>query len=119
MTVVFAGCVNVMVNLVRAPIETTNTFVAHLDNGDYEAAYNSLCRATRSELTLDEFVEHQSATAAITGYTMTPASASVGELTSVSGTIEINGEPRNVTFDLVRENGEWRVCTYDLLQAGA
>ena len=115
-TVVLGGCVSIMVNLVRAPIETTNAFVANLDNGEYEVAYNSLCQATRSELTLAEFVDHQSASEAITDYTLTPAAASVGELTTVSGTIDISGEPRNVTFDLVREGGQWRVCTYDLMQ---
>ncbi|MCP3989094.1 MAG: hypothetical protein GY724_08465 [Actinomycetia bacterium] len=114
--VVMTGCVAVVVNLVRAPVEAANSFVAHIDDGEIKAAYNSLCRTTRSELTLDEFTDHYSAAGGITGYTLAPASSAIGELTTVSGTIEINDEPRNVNFSLVRENDEWRVCSYDLLQ---
>ncbi len=110
------GCVAVVVNLVRAPIEAANVFVAHIDDGEIEVAYNSLCLATRAGLTLDEFADHYSAASGITGYTLTSASSAVGELTTVSGTIEVNDEPRNVNFTLVRESDEWRVCTYDLLQ---
>ena len=110
------GCVGVVVALVRAPIGAANEFVALVDDGEYELAYNSLCFTTRAELSQEEFTEHFSAAENITGYTLSSASWVLGELTTVSGTVEINEVPRSISISLARENDQWRVCDYDLIQ---
>jgi hypothetical protein len=114
--VLMTGCVALVVNLVRAPIAAANEFTALVDDGELELAYDSLCRSTRSQLSLEEFSEQMSAAGGITGYTLTSASPAFGQQTSVTGTIEIDEQPRNINFDLTRENDRWRVCTYDPIQ---
>ena len=114
--VVLSGCVALVVGLARAPVAAANEFVAHLDDGEMAEAYNSLCTDLRSELTLDEFQAHYRSAPDITGYLLTSTSSAIGELTTVSGTIDIGGEPQNVMFQMVREHDEWRVCHYDLLE---
>ena len=114
--VLMAGCVFVVVNLVRPPIDAANSFVALLDDGEIEAAYDSLCDSTRENLTLEQFREDVALSDQITGYTLTAASTGTGQLTLVTSTIEVNDEARNISFRLAREDSTWQVCNYDLIQ---
>lgn len=113
--VLMVGCVAFVVTRVRAPIEASNAFVAHLDEGELDAAYDSLCSETRSAVPREQFKQDVALDGEITGYTLTSASAATGTLTLVSGTIEVDETPRNISFRLTREGDTWRVCTYDLL----
>lgn len=113
--VLMTGCVAIVVNLVRAPIGAANEFVALLDDGEIEAAYGSLCIATRQSLSLDQFTQDVAVDGEITAYTLLSTSMATGRQTTVSGTIEIDEEPRNISFGLAKEGQTWRVCSYDLL----
>jgi hypothetical protein len=115
MGALMSGCVAVVVALARAPVSAANEFVARLDDGEIGLAYASLCLETRSVVSREEFADHVSAAPRITGYLLTSTSSPMGDATTVSGTIRIGDVPRNVTFRLVQENGEWRVCRYDRL----
>lgn len=106
------GCVAIVVNLVRAPIGAANEFVALLDDGQIEAAYSSLCTTTRRSLSLDEFTEDVTVDGDITSYTLLSTSMATGQQTTVSGTIEIDEEPRSISFGLAKEGRTWRVCSY-------
>ena len=101
--------------LTRGPITATNTFVAHIDDGEYEDAYESLCTQTRQALTLEEFAAHFASGEQITGYTFSSVSATTGGLTMVSGTIELEESPEASSFGLREEDDVWKVCTYDVL----
>lgn len=112
---VVAGCVTAVVVLAQAPVGAANDFVALIDSGRFEAAYSSLCAETRESVTLEEFTEDLTIDGDITDFTLTPASAPVRGASLVSGTIRINDEPRNIAFEMTKENQVWRVCSYDPL----
>jgi hypothetical protein len=99
--------------LTRGPINATNSFVANIDDGDLDAAYDSLCGQTRVTLTRADFDDDFAFSDQITGYTFSSVSTATGELTVVSGTIEIDGSPQAVSFGLRRDEGDWKICTYD------
>lgn len=101
--------------LTRGPINATNAFIANIDDGRYEEAYESLCSNTRLAVSLEEFTTHFATDEEITGYTFTSVSTTAGDLTMVSGTIELNDSPRATSFGLQREDDTWKICTYDEL----
>ncbi len=114
--VVFAFFVIWVVSMSRAPIEATNTFLADLDEGRIETAYDSLCAESRGRYTIEEFTDRMSAADRITGYTfISSALRSSGE-TVVSGTIEVDESPRSADFGLIEEAGAWRVCSFDPIE---
>ena len=112
---VMAGCVTLVVSIVREPVGAANEFVALLDDGEYAEAYDMLCDDTQQAVSLEQFRSQVAVPGDITAYGLVSASAGIGELTLVSGTIEIDDEPRHVTFRLSKESDEWRVCSYDVL----
>lgn len=112
---VVAGCVTAVVVLAQAPVGAANDFVALIDEGRYEAAYKSLCADTRQSITLEEFTEDLTTDGDITDFTLSPSSAPIQGASLVSGTIRINDTPRNVAFEMTKENQVWRVCAYDPL----
>lgn len=114
--VLMGGCVVAVVTLAQAPLDAANDFVSLIDDGEYEAAYASLCAETRASVTLAEFIEDLTVDGQITSYTLTPSAAATGGASRISGTIRINDEPRNVAFRLSEENEIWRVCSYDPLE---
>lgn len=109
------GCSAAVFFAVREPIDATNLYVAHLDNGDYASAYDSLCRAALATSTLEEFTAAQIDQFGddITAYSFTTAEVEgIGSerTATVSGTIEIGGLNTNRTFRLVEEDGNWKIC---------
>lgn len=109
------GCTAVLFRAVSGPIDATNAFVAELDEGDFDGAYQSLCQATRNAVPAEQWTAEIEAglSGDITDYRFTEASVSSvnGSSTAVvSGSIEIGGLSRNVTYSLVEEGSEWRVC---------
>ncbi len=97
----------------RPPILAVNEFVAALDEGRTDDAYRSLCSEALVQLSADQFVEDMAAASRISDYTFLSTSTGSNGLTSVSGTIDIDGTPRAVTFGLRKQGDSWRVCSYD------
>ncbi|MEL7155155.1 MAG: hypothetical protein AAFN30_00995 [Actinomycetota bacterium] len=118
MVAVFLGigaCTAVAVTLASAPVGAANDFVALLDDGEFEAAYESLCPTARAEIDFEQFQSDMARATEISDYTLSSVSAGTGRPTLVSGTIELSGSPRNVGFRMVDIDGTWRVCAYDRL----
>jgi hypothetical protein len=111
------GCTAAIVLAVRPPIDATNRFVANLDNGDFDAAYESLCAAERESVPRQVWIDAQVADLGgeITGYQFTSGevNSAVGSQTVavVTGTIEVDGVERAERFRLVDEDGDWKICS--------
>ena len=108
--VLIGGCSLLFFGAVRGPIDATNNYVANLDNGDFGAAYDSLCSADRAAIPRDVWVADAASGIGgdITGYSYTQVEISGDAL--VTGTIEIDGVSQSSVFRLVEEGDEWRVC---------
>lgn len=109
------GCTVFLVNAVSAPIDATNEYVARLDDGDYQGAYDSLCSSARSSISAEDWIAlvREGQPGEITGYNFSSASvnSSGGVSTAeVSGTIEFGSDVRTITYNLLEEDGEWRIC---------
>lgn len=105
------ACSLLLFNAVRGPVDATNAYVANLDNGDYGAAYDSLCDADRAATPRDVWTAEAAAeiTGDITGYRFSTVDV-VNDEATVTGTIEIDGTSLDAQFSLVDEDGDWRVC---------
>lgn len=104
------ACSWLVFGAVRGPIDATNNYVANLDNGDFGAAYDSLCAADRANYARDSWTAgvQESIGGDITGYSFTQVEISGDAL--VTGTIEIDGVSQTSVFRLVDEGDEWRIC---------
>lgn len=109
--ILIGGCSLLLFGAVRGPVDATNGYIANLDNGDYGAAYDSLCAKTRSAIDRDEWISGIGFEIGgeITDYNFSQVDIS-GSNASVTGTIDVDGASRSRIFDLVDEGGEWRVC---------
>ncbi len=110
------GCTALLVTSVRPTIDTTNTFIANVDDGDLRSAYDSLCEPMKARYGYEDWASGVAADLGgeITGYRFTQASVTTGggeQNATVSGTIDVDGIARDVTFDLVKEGDDWRVCS--------
>jgi len=110
------GCTALLVRSLSGPLDATNAFVANLDEGDFDAAYSSLCQASRDSVPADRWTaEIETALGGeITDYRFTETSISSvnGRSTAtVTGTIEVDGFGRSVSYGLVEEGSVWRVCS--------
>lgn len=105
------GCTLLVYNLTTGPIDATNVHVANLDNGDFEAAYQNLCERLKADVSPEVWIDQTRADLGgeITGYTYASSQVTNGSAL-VTGTIVIDGLSRASSFNLVLENGEWRVC---------
>ncbi|MGH1489202.1 MAG: hypothetical protein ACRBK7_07385 [Acidimicrobiales bacterium] len=111
--VMIGGCVVLLLGATTPAIDATNAYVALLDDGEFEAAYESMCLSSRASTEIGEWVEgtrNQLGDVGITDYNFTSVSVSGGRAT-VTGVIEVDGFPRSAVFTLVSESDEWRVCT--------
>lgn len=107
------GCVVLLLRATAPAVDATNAYVALLDDGELEAAYQSMCSSSRASTESAEWVEavrSQLGDVGITDYNFSSVSVSGGRAT-VSGIIEVDGFGRSSVFELVSESGEWRVCT--------
>lgn len=107
-----AGCSYLVFNFTRGPIDATNAFVANIDNKEYAAAYDSLCEAAQAQQTEAEWIADTQAEfdGEITGYTFNEVQYT-GNVTTVTGTIDIDFVTRQYTFTLDEVGDEWRVCS--------
>jgi hypothetical protein len=108
------GCSFLVFTSTRPAVDATNTYLATIDDGDYQQAYESLCSRTRSNLTDAQWVEQlegQLRGGDITGYSYLTVNVTNNRLATVSGTIDIDGFSRTSNIQLVNEDGAWRVCS--------
>ncbi len=110
------GCTALLVRSVSGPIDATNAFVAELDNGNFDGAYDLLCTATQNATDAGQWTaEAQNGLGGeITDYSFTSASISSGsgpDVATVTGSIDVDGSSRSVSYDLVKEGDDWRVCS--------
>ena len=111
------GCTALLVSSIGEPIDATNAFVADLDNQDFAAAYNQLCTTTKGAVGPDQWAAEVEAGLGgeITDYNFTEASVSSSSgqqsTATVTGTIAVDGVDRAVSYGLVKEGDDWRVCT--------
>ena len=111
----FAFLVTWAITQSRGPLDATNRFVAMVDDGRLDEAYESLCTETRQAFTFEDFVDHMEPDGFITGYTFVSAAVRSGGETMVSGTIEVNDVPQAVDFGVIERGDTWQVCTYPVL----
>ncbi len=97
----------------RGPVSATNGFVAALDEGRIDDAYDDLCPELQADLAEEDFAEVVVGASRITGYTFLGSPRPFERRTVVSGTIELDGEPVATNFELENIDGDWRICAFD------
>lgn len=110
------GCTALLFTSLRPPIDTTNAFVANLDDGDLRAAYDSFCEPIKASVGYDVWATAitRELGGEITDYSFTQASvvnSNGNQSATVTGTLEIDGASRPAEYDLIKEGGTWRVCS--------
>ncbi len=106
------GCSYWVYTLARGPIDGVNDWVALVDDGNYQGAYDELCgplKATTDPAFVTAELERQFG-AGITDFSFSSVSSTNG-VTTVDGTIEVAGVNRPVEFVMREESGTWRVCS--------
>ena len=116
---VFVGCIALVIGVTRGPIDATNTYVAHIDNGEFGLAYDTLCPNVQSSFDRDVWAAETEALLGgeITDFSYNSVQVS-GSTATVTGTIDIDGVTLGSEFDLVEVNDEWRVCSANALGTG-
>ena len=95
-----------------------NATVSYLDavrDGDHQRAYDQLCEERREQLTLAEFSQQRESQPKLVAYEITGLHVSnnngrVGGTATVRLETEIGADTTQI-ISLVRENGDWRVCS--------
>jgi hypothetical protein len=94
--------------------EAVNTFAGHLEAGRYDAAYDSLCAATRDDFTRERFTEIASARPRLTGHRVTTANVvAIGDNGSGGVSADLtyaDGGSESHLFPMAKESGDWKVC---------
>lgn len=105
------GCVAVLVSAVKGPIDKSNEFLALVDQGDYQGAFDITDPSCVSGG--PETIEAFFAGVDITDYSLT--STSVENSTgAASGTITYNGnDTRSIDLRLTNTDG-WRICGFEV-----
>ena len=105
------GCVAVLFNAVKGPIDKSNEFLALVDEGDYQGAFaltDPSC-VTGGPETIQSFFGGVD----ITDYSLTSTSVE-NNTGSASGTITYNGsDTRTIEFSLTNTDG-WRICGFEV-----
>ncbi|MEM7341233.1 MAG: hypothetical protein AAF467_21440 [Actinomycetota bacterium] len=111
------GCVAAITALARPPTAVAEDYLALIDNGEYQAAYEALCPERRDLVDFDTFVAEHSAADQITSYRVIGFWPGIGDQAFVSGTVRLGDDLRNTSYTMQRDElGTWQVCRYDLLQ---
>lgn len=114
LVVLVGGCSFLVFNATRGVIDAANVYVANIDDGDFDAAYSSLCSQIQSSTTSAEWAEDLNARlrdGEITDYNFNSFNVTNNSVATVSGTIEIDGFEQTSILELVNENDTWRVCS--------
>lgn len=120
------GCVAFVLNVARGPLDATNGYIALLDEQRFDEAYDAAhpeCQEidrTNFVLALQDLD--------IVGYNMDSVSTTNNNVAVVSGTITLAPDPavdvvgedtRTAQFNLRTLDGDWKVCGFDIGEAGA
>ncbi|SCL40697.1 protein of unknown function [Micromonospora pallida] len=103
------------VNDAVAPVsDSATTYLDAVQRGDHSTAYRQLCAPTRNRISEDEFTRMQAAQPRLRNYEITFVNvASTNGRTQGSATVRLiqeNGTETTQIFQLVKEDGAWRVC---------
>ena len=114
MVVGVGACTALIYNAARGPIDGANLWMAMVDEGDYQGAYDSTCESTRSTIPADAYAASLDADfgAGIDGYQLSSV-ANTNGIVTVDGTVDVGGSSRAIEFLLRNEDG-WSVCSYTL-----
>ncbi|WP_327001555.1 DUF4878 domain-containing protein [Dactylosporangium sp. NBC_01737] len=90
------------------------TFVTNLENGDTDAAYGLLCKATQSNYTVQAFKDGVAKQPKIRSHSFGGVNVmNYNGKTSATVTLILtddSGFTNRHTFPLVKDDGQWRVC---------
>jgi hypothetical protein len=96
------------IRLVVGPLEATEDYFQALRDRDYAEAYNDRCDSFQQATTLEEFAtEHDRLT--IGDFNLDHFDTD-GDDATTGGDVEVNGRSIEVTVELEREDGNWKVC---------
>jgi hypothetical protein len=97
----------------KSPEVAATSWLEHLQQGDYQSAYELLCRTERDAVGVDEFAGTFDGDEAVVDYTVDTGSARTADGRSeVDVQVTLAGGPPTVdgTLVLVSEDGDWKVC---------
>lgn len=114
---VIGGCVAAITALARPPTAVAEDYLALIDDGEFEAAYESLCPERRDLVDFETFVADHSAADQITSYRVIGFWPGIGDEAFVSGTVRLGEDLRNTSYTMRRDElDNWQVCRYDPLR---
>jgi len=120
LTGVAIAAVVVAVSAYTKPADATNAYLRDVRDGQYAAAYAHLCSATQNRTSLDEFRAQQRSSTAGDQIDTFDVYYSVihgsGNTATTRYTIQRFFTRERWEVDLVKENGDWRLCTFTQLR---
>jgi hypothetical protein len=107
------ACSFVVYRLARGPVDGANQWLAYLDEGDYQAAYDSVCDSNLQQLrprqTMLELENDFGA--GIDEYYLSSVYNENG-LVTVTGTVTVGGREQPISFRMENDDDGWKVCEY-------
>ena len=101
------------VTKVKPPIDATNEFLAAIENGNFDTAFDSLCEADQDEFSPDS-LESLFGLGFLDDYNVNPFDVDItGDRAKVSFDARGTGDNDYFEITLRKEDGDWRVCLSD------
>jgi hypothetical protein len=95
------------------PVDAANDFIAALDEGRFDDAYDRLCPATRREVGPDMFTQELAGADQIEDYRVSGTATLFGSPPfDVDVTIRLGNRSAPGRFQVDEIDGEWRICSY-------
>jgi hypothetical protein len=100
---------------VAGPVtDTANAYLDDVQNGNYGEAYDRLCAGAKGQVTQQQFAQAQSMVPKLTSHKVTGFSIdTVNGRSTATVNVTLQREQvgeTNQTIQLVKEDGEWKVC---------
>jgi hypothetical protein len=110
----FGAIVTVVVALraVDAPVSAMNRYLAAVQRDDYDRAYDMLCREEQRSTSRSSFPTAIAPFAADIGEYVAFSFDPIGNERTVYYTIDSSSSGDPYSAEMVREDGEWRVCDF-------
>jgi hypothetical protein len=106
------GCATLIFKAAKGPIDASNKFLAHIDDGDFDEAFELVdaeCFDDGFRPTIEQFFTEQQ----LTGYDL-DSTAFENNAGSASGSITLdNSDTRSIDFSLTNDDG-WKICGIDI-----
>jgi len=90
--------------------DSVNTFLGNIEAGQTNAAYDSLCEATKGKFGREQFAEYVAARGKLTSHTVDTAVVISNQGTASVNLTYADGKSNRHTIKLVEEGGAWKVC---------